>query len=83
MQFPHDKNGVPIPAFSPEEGVTLSGTYLDSKEFGDTGASAFRLASSVDITIDGKTVTYYAGECIVLRAGVSYTFSAAVDAHKM
>ena len=77
MLLVDDKNGHTIQGFAPNKGVTYSGTVTVQKV---TGA---KLGIDVSITIDSKTVSYIAGEGIILIPGVSYTFSSSVDCHVM
>ncbi len=77
MKFAKNINMVNIECFTPTKGVTLSGTVTP------TISEVYKLASAVDITLDGITVTYDAGDEICLRAGITYTFGSAVNTHRM
>lgn len=77
MLLVDDKNGHTIQGFAPNKGVTYSGAVTVQKVTG------VKLGVGISITIDSKTVSYIAGEGIILVPGVSYTFSGSVDCHVM
>lgn len=85
MKFALDEYNKTIQGFAPSGGVQLGtgvgGAYLRPGEskYGDV----YKLGGAVDITLDGQTVSYSAGELVVLRRGITYEFSAVISAHEM
>ena len=77
MFLVNDNYGHIIQGFAPNKGVTYSGTVTVQKV---TGA---KLGSDVNISINGKTITYSSGDGLVLIPGVTYTFGSSVDCHVM
>lgn len=77
MEFPKDIKGEIIPCFAPRLGVELGTTVVVDKP------TLYKIGTSVDITINGKTVPYEAGTEITFVPGVTYTLSASTVAHEM
>ena len=75
MVLKNDRGQLAVESFVPNRGATYNGEVTVEKP------TAAKLGSDVDITIDGKTVTYSDG--IVMIPNVTYTFGSSVDCHVM
>ena len=77
MKLSTDEFGFRIQGFAPNTGKTYSGTVTV------TTPTIVKFGGDVVITINGKAVTYYEGEGIVLLPNISYIFGTSVDCHIM
>ena len=77
MDLISDKDGYKIQGFAPSKGITYSGSVTV------TQATGAKLGADVNISIDGKTVTYSSGDGLILVPGVTYIFGSSVDCHIM
>jgi hypothetical protein len=77
MRLKSDSNGSTIQGFAPHKGKTYSGAVVVNT------ITAIKFSADVAISISGKSVTYLAGDGIILVPNVTYTFGSSVDCHVM
>lgn len=74
-----DSRGVALQVFLPTEGKQIPiGTYSPTEE-----TEVVKLGNAVNISINGESVPYTAGEVIALSKDVTYTFDAITVLHVM
>jgi len=68
-----------IQGFVPRIGTELVG----GDPYTPTETEVYKLATVVDVTIDGVTCEYQKGEKLILEKGITYTFGSDTPVHKM
>lgn len=66
-------NGTEIGCFTPQKGETITSPYTPDSD------TIMMFTSDVDITLDGVTGSFGAGDVICLAKNVTYTLSNDVD----
>lgn len=77
MKLEKDISDFRIQGFAPNAGVVLSGTVSVNS------TTAVKLGNDVNISINGVSVQYLAGEGLILVPSVSYIFDTSVNCHIM
>lgn len=77
MKLEKDISDFRIQGFAPNVGVVLSGTVVVKS------TTVVKLGKDVNISINGVSVQYLAGEGLILVPSVSYIFDTSVNCHIM
>lgn len=77
MNLTYDDLGYRVQGFAPNRGATYTGVVIVQE------ITAIKFSADVVISISEKSVTYLAGDGIILVPNVTYTFGSSVDCHVM